>query len=113
MTIDIKTYMSEFVLLTGLFQKSVDQGEEEKCFTKKNILYVSNKRLVELMNENRFEEAKVKLKVWKSLDWILYDKDQYSIRVSYKGKMRRMIGIRLKIYQAIIDNKLIGREMQK
>lgn len=87
-------YVLEFVAICNFLSK-------QEIRRKKGYMIVDRKVIEDMMNQNKYELAKDKLKVWKKLNWIATDEERLTKRYRLNGKYVAMIFIDEKVFQEL------------
>lgn len=77
---------------------------------KRGFLIVDRQIIESMLNMNKFEPAKDKLKVWKQLNWIATDEDRLTKRIYQDGKYVSMVFIDEKVYKEMKRIRAIDKE---
>ena len=93
-------YTREFLLIC-------DHLKQAKTTEKKGYLIVEKAIVEALMNQNAYDTAANKLKIWKALHWIDTDEDRVTRRVHIAGliKQRKKMAedIRMRKFSLILE----------
>lgn len=89
-------YTREFLLIC-------DHLKQAKTTEKKGYLIVEKAIVEALMNQNAYDTAANKLKIWKALHWIDTDEDRVTRRVHIAGSYITAVKIDLAVYRVLKD----------
>ena len=87
-------YTREFIMICEHLEKT--DAKEKKGY------FIVEKPVVEkLMNQNAYDTAANKLKIWKALHWIDTDENRVTRRVRIEGSYRAVVKIDLLVYRVL------------
>lgn len=95
---NLNYYISEFVAIADYLIKS-------KTHYKKTLTFIvtPKKQIEELLDKNKFDTSKNKLKLWKSLNWIDAEEERLTKRIYDKDNETYIpcIKIYIKVYETL------------
>lgn len=92
MSSKLVTHAREFVAICTYLEKSCPEQST------KTSLLVDQKRLVELLDRNKYEESQTKLTIWRNLQWLDCEPGRFSRKSKINGVQCRMMHLRRSVY---------------
>lgn len=99
----IMKYILEYVAICDYLVKN-------QVKKRRGYLVVDREALETMLNKNRFEPAKDKLRTWKQMNWIATDEERLTKRIYQDGKYVPMVFICEKVYLELKRLNGIGSE---
>jgi len=89
----------EFIIIVEVLKKKYS----EQIIETTSKIYLDGELFEELLSQKQFIDVKEKKSIWRSLRWILVDKDggRYTKKIYASGKTYRKIVIDLEVYSVL------------